>query len=106
MRDPLAKLRLEVHQDAPSKPSLGAPCNGCGVCCLAEPCPVGIVVSGRRRGPCRALVWSDAERRYRCGVVTEPARFVPRPLAPAVAALARRWISAGSGCDADVEVET
>jgi len=34
-----------IHPEAPAKPPLGAPCNGCGVCCLAEPCPVGVLVS-------------------------------------------------------------
>ena len=43
--------------------------NGCGVCCLLAPCPVGIVLSRRWRGSCAALRWVGAERRYRCGAL-------------------------------------
>ena len=92
-----------IHPDAPAKPALGAPCNGCGLCCLSEPCPVGIVVSFRRTGPCRALRWDFALRRYRCGLLREagggrlaaPARWLQAAL--------RRWIAAGAGCDAELQ---
>ena len=94
---------IHIEADAPTKPAEGASCNGCGVCCLAEPCPVGVLVSGRRRGACAALVWSVAERRYRCGMLTAPeqhlgtiGRWLRRPM--------RRWIAAGSGCDSNLEV--
>ncbi|MDT0138632.1 hypothetical protein [Acidovorax sp. PRC11] len=36
---------------------MGQPCNGCGLCCLAEPCPLGMLVSRRRHGACVALRW-------------------------------------------------
>lgn len=45
------------HGDAPAQPAMGQPCNGCGLCCLAEPCPLGMLVSGRRHGACVALRW-------------------------------------------------
>ena len=97
---------VHVHRAAPPKPMLGAPCNGCGVCCLSEPCPVGVLLSWRRTGRCDALRWNQGELRYRCGAVTEPATVLRtglRWLAPAFARLARRWIAAGSGCDAAVD---
>lgn len=96
---------IEIHPDAPAKPLLGAPCNGCGVCCLAEPCPAGMVVSGRRHGACAALRWDASEGQYRCGLVSAPERFVrPAWLARRlVSPLARRWIAAGRGCDCDLE---
>ena len=78
---------VHFHVDTPSKPAFGAPCNGCGVCCLAEPCPVGILLSGRRTGTRVALRWSEQEARYRCGAVTEPASVLPpmlRRIAPLV----------------------
>lgn len=50
----------------------GAPCNGCGVCCLLEPCPLGMVLSRKRRGACVALRWQDDARQYRCGAVMAP----------------------------------
>lgn len=97
---------IPIHVDAPDKPDWGAACNGCGVCCAAEPCPVGVLVSGRRVGACRALEWRDPERRYVCGMVSAPARYlgVDHPWLSAVAsAMTRRLISADSGCDSDAQ---
>lgn len=99
-----------LHIDAPPKPAPGAACNGCGVCCQAEPCPLGMLLSGRRHGACDALRWSPAEKRYRCGALTAPtevaAAALPgglrwlHPLAVGLLRrLAARWIAAGSGCD-------
>ncbi|XDF34689.1 hypothetical protein RBH89_21125 [Paracidovorax avenae] len=96
------------HRDAPPQPAFGAPCNGCGLCCLAEPCPLGMVVSRRRSGPCAALRWIPAGMpgspgRYVCGMVADPAAVTGwrRPWALRwIARLARRWIAAGQGCDA------
>ncbi|WCM91005.1 hypothetical protein [Acidovorax sp. NCPPB 3576] len=51
---------VHLHPSAPPQPAQGAPCNGCGLCCLAEPCPLGMLVSRRRRGPCAALRWREA----------------------------------------------
>ena len=96
-----------LRVSAPDKPALGAPCNGCGVCCTSEPCPIGILVSRRMNGACAALTWADGDSRYRCGLMAEPARFLPRLLsgaAPLLARLARRYIAAGVGCDCDVQV--
>jgi len=85
---------IHVHADAPLKPPVGAACNGCGVCCLAEPCPLGMLLSLKRRGACRMLRWDDSARRYRCGALGRGPWQ----------ALARRWISAGSGCDCSLDV--
>ncbi|MDI4632358.1 hypothetical protein J7U46_04795 [Pelomonas sp. V22] len=84
-----------IHTKAPPKPALGATCNGCGVCCLAEPCPVGMLLSLKRRGACTALRWDDAAGRYACGALLS----APWPLKR----LMRRWIAAGVGCDAELE---
>jgi hypothetical protein len=45
---------IYLQPAAPPKPAMGAACNGCGLCCLAEPCPLGIWVSRRRTGACKA----------------------------------------------------
>ena len=60
---------IHIHAEAPAKPALGAPCNGCGVCCLAEPCPLGQLISRKRLGACDALRWDGALAAYRCGVL-------------------------------------
>jgi hypothetical protein len=99
---------IHIHPAAAPKPAQGEPCNGCGVCCIAEPCPVGMVVSGRRTGECAALAWVDDEHRYRCGVVSQPRRFLPRGLAwlaPLAGRIALRFIAAGKGCDCSLAVE-
>jgi hypothetical protein len=96
---------IHIHPAAPAKPPEGSACNGCGVCCAAEPCPVGMLVSRRRHGACQALVWSDEAARYLCGLIAQPQRFVrPAWLARGVSRLARRFVAAGIGCDSDLEV--
>jgi hypothetical protein len=96
-----------IHPAAPAKPGWGEACNGCGVCCATEPCPVGIVVSGRRHGACKALQWDDAEARYRCGVMAWSAgASAPDWLTRGMTRLATRLIAAGEGCDCSIEVDS
>jgi hypothetical protein len=88
---------------------LGAPCNGCGVCCLAEPCPVGMLASRRRSGSCTALEWEGDSGPYRCGLLRAPSlhlfkRTLPW-LDPLLRRWSRRWIAAGIGCDAPLDVQ-
>jgi hypothetical protein len=65
-----------------------------------------MLISRQRQGACKALLWNSEEGRYRCGVVSEPQRFVaPRWLAAMAGRFAMRMISAGSGCDCDLTVE-
>lgn len=104
----MSRQVIRLHPAAPAKPAETAPCNGCGVCCAAEPCPLGVLLSGRRSGACTALTWSAPAGAYRCGLVADPRAVLPRlpvALAPAVSRLARRWISAASGCDSSLVVE-
>ena len=98
---------VHIHPATPAKPALGAPCNGCGVCCLAEPCPVGILVSRRRTGACVAVRWDEAQQLYRCGMVEDPLRRLgwgraPRAWNTWLGRRLRRWIAAGAGCDASL----
>ncbi len=108
MTAPRAHRVILLQSEAPEKPAHGAPCNGCGVCCAHEPCPLGMVASRRLHGACAALVWRADEAVYRCGLIAEPERWLPRPLrraAPLLARLARRYIAAGQGCDAHLDTE-
>lgn len=106
---------IHIHPQAPQKPVEGMPCNGCGVCCLSEPCPLGVLLSGRRHGACQALRWSESGFLYRCGAMSEPqevlCQAMPRwlrPIAlwlsPLMARLAKRWVAVGVGCDSTLEV--
>lgn len=103
-----------IQPEAPPKPVTGAPCNGCGVCCLLEPCPLGVLLSGRREGACVAVRWQAVVQQYRCGALSAPLEILqdalPRTLwpvlpwlAPLLARLAKRWIAVGQGCDSSVE---
>lgn len=97
---------IQVMAQAPRKPAVGAPCNGCGLCCLAEPCPLGMVLSAKRHGACAALRWDDAQQRYQCGAIANPKEVLPVWLgwvSPVLSRLAHRWIAAGVGCDAHWE---
>ena len=105
----MSRQVIHLHPAAPAKPAEAAPCNGCGVCCAAEPCPIGVLVSRSRTGSCKALLWNSDESRYRCGLVGAPRAVLPRlpeVLAPLLSRLAKRWISAASGCDSSLVVES
>jgi hypothetical protein len=98
---------IQIHPDAPTKPAFGQPCNGCGVCCVVAPCPLGQVVSLRRHGACAALEWNEEHRIYRCGMVENPRarlHWLPAWMMPGISRLALRWIASAQGCDCDLEV--
>lgn len=87
------------------KPPIGAPCNGCGLCCQAQVCGTGSFALGlvgkygeRAPGPCPALK-NDGDK-FVCGLVLRPKDFIESqrgvmPLREAVMLL----IGAGAGCD-------
>jgi hypothetical protein len=106
---------IHIHPLAPAKVALGSPCNGCGVCCVFAPCPLGMVLSGRRSGACDALRWDAVLAQYRCGAIVAPkdvlAQVLPKglrwfapALAPVLHRMGRRWIAAGTGCDSSLEL--
>jgi hypothetical protein len=98
---------IELHPLAPVKPVYGARCNGCGVCCAAEPCPVAFVLLFQFRGRCRALLWQEDARRYECGMVVFPDRYVrliPERWRERVGRFIATRIAAGEGCDFSAEL--
>ena len=88
---------VHLHRQAPAKPTEGQPCNGCGVCCSAAPCPIGMLLTPATHGRCRLLRWDDATARYGCGALLS----APVP----AKRLVRRWIGAGTGCDSDLQTQ-
>jgi hypothetical protein len=102
----MAQLTIWLHRDAPPKPRAGAACNGCGVCCSAEPCPLGMLLSLRVRGRCRLLRFDASQSRYRCGLMPQvnSAPAARRRSRGLVQAMVARWIGAGLGCDSSVQV--
>lgn len=100
-------LAIALDAAAPAKPAPGEACNGCGLCCAAEPCPPAMLFFWRRRGACPALLWVEREGCYRCGLVLDPGHFLhwlPRRWHAGAARFFARRIAAGSGCDADIEL--
>lgn len=98
---------IAIHRTAPPKPARDAACNGCGVCCAALPCPVSRLLLGHRRGTCPALYWQEDAGRYACGMVLTPESYLhwlPARCSAFAGRRFRRWIAAGSGCDADIEI--
>ncbi len=107
MPDAARYQTIYLHPEAPAKPAVGAACNGCGVCCAIDPCPIGVLVSRRRHGRCEALLWQESPPRYLCGVLSEPTRFsgIGSPtLNRWLSVFAARSIAAGAGCDASAEI--
>jgi hypothetical protein len=113
---PIPTEHVLIFAKAPVKPELGAPCNGCGVCCLLAPCPLGVLLSGYRQGACRALRWQEDGSQYRCGAITAPREVLQERLphlwhpitavmAGGLERMAGRWVAAGSGCDCDAELD-
>jgi hypothetical protein len=63
--------------DGPRKPEWMAPCNGCGLCCVASACAIALdFVPGSAVGrACAALEW-EAGRSW-CGLVRNPTKHSP-----------------------------
>jgi len=63
----------------PSKPLYTKPCNGCGLCCMSQLCPIGEMMFPGVEAPCPALVFEPGQAR--CGVVMAEAAAGMEPLA-------------------------
>lgn len=93
--------------DAPTYPGFGKTCNGCGQCCIIEPCQLARDYAGVREGPCPVLVREGTA--WRCGLTIEPHRHMPglagKPFADAVLApMFSEALGIGRGCDAEMEI--
>lgn len=103
----MVEQTVRLHRSAPAKPSEGAPCNGCGVCCALETCPAARLRFWQKQGPCPALEWSAEQNCYRCGLLLRPGHYfawLPQAGESLASRLFARWISAAQGCDCNAEV--
>jgi len=98
---------VELHPQSPEKPGYGAPCNGCGVCCAAGPCPVAFAFLFQFRGKCRALLWQDEPSRYVCGMAACPdvyVKLIPEKWRGYSGRFFASCIAVGAGCDSVAEI--
>lgn len=86
-----------MSDTAPEKPPFGAPCNGCGVCCIAELCQIGSAAFGDIPGPCPALQFHHG--RFWCGLVL--AEYEGRRQGIIELPLLEHTLAIGRGCDAE-----
>ena len=57
----------------PTQPRQGHPCNGCGLCCLIEPCPISLEIFKGHSQVCPALEFDEG--RYWCGLMRHPEQY-------------------------------
>jgi hypothetical protein len=87
-----------------TKPPIGDPCNGCGLCCRIRVCSIGSFAMAlvdrfgdRVDGPCPALTAQD-DGALVCGIVLRPKDFL-RGAAHELREAVKLTIGAGAGCD-------
>jgi hypothetical protein len=93
----------------PEYPGHSNPCNGCGICCIAEQCPVSVKQFGVAQ-VCPALQFEDG--RFWCGLMKDPLTLgadmdgLLEGFDNEVVALAyRQWIGGDKGCDSENDGE-
>lgn len=105
-----------IHSVTLDKPVYGQPCNGCGICCIAKVCELGVTLGDDQN--CKALV-RGSEGGFYCGMVADPYRYMDEvDLSTwksidaldggeagelALKALHAEALGAGKGCDSDDE---
>jgi hypothetical protein len=93
MQEPTTMIPLPTIEHGPNKPKRGEPCNGCGYCCAAEVCEIGLHAFGASTpAPCPALEFRDG--RFWCGIVRKMDE-VPE------GKILRMLLGIELGCDAD-----
>lgn len=84
--------------DLPEKPVFGEACNRCGLCCLMETCPLGLMFFGNAHGTCPALKLDGSQSH--CQLIADPASLLPDLIAGEVQELATVMLVSGGRCDA------
>lgn len=88
-------MAADIPEDGPRKPRTLAPCNGCGVCCVATPCAIALdyITAARPGETCPAIEWSGG--RAWCGLVRRPLHHSD-VLAADVGAISRAKVDAAN----------
>lgn len=89
---------------APEKPQFGDPCNGCGLCCAAEPCGIAreFIAGVTDQGPCPAMEFEAGW--FWCGMIRRPGHYLGLPHDWADVFLGNEMaeaLGAGQGCCAE-----
>lgn len=86
------------------KPKYGSPCNGCGLCCIAEQCPISLMAFGEQL-LCPALGTMGDGKGFGCGLIVATSQFIPPTGDERLDALLPGAIAyvlgAGRGCDSE-----
>jgi len=75
----------------PRKPKYGEQCNGCGLCCELQLCPVAEVAFKGQSAPCPALVRAEDGSRTFCA-------FVQAEQAAGLEPMIQNGLGIGLGC--------
>ena len=89
-----------VAAGPPKKPPEGTACNGCGLCCAVQLCPLAVEFIVDAAAPCPAMEFADG--RFWCGLARRPSRYFGIPVSGTrlIRALVHAELSIGEGCDA------
>ena len=68
---------LSTARGPPRKPPEGDACNGCGLCCAVQLCPIVIELLPDAQAPCPAMEFSG--ERFWCGLIRRPSRYLGTP---------------------------
>lgn len=90
-----------IREIAPPKPARGSACNGCGVCCAAEVCAIGMAVMPDAQTPCPAMEFEHG--RFWCGLVRNLPKYAPmsNDVGRIVSETFSRMLGINMGCDSD-----
>lgn len=88
---------VAAKHDLPPKPRWGQPCNGCGLCCILEQCPISLATFGPEL-ICPALTMRPGSSG--CGLVETPGAFFNDDMADELGAFIALILGVGTGCDA------
>lgn len=103
-----------IHSVSLEKPHCGQACNGCGACCIAKVCDLGVTLGDDQN--CIALQ-RQSDGSFNCGMVTDPYRYMAdndlltwkgiddlegnSAGERALKAMHADMLGAGKGCDSD-----